>query len=293
MRLSTSTNIFSERIGFPRADQRECIRLCSEAGYRVMDFCFQDLMYSGSPFLEEGWEAYIDSVMETAADCQIEFSQGHAIIHDFCRPKENHEFLQNIMERCIDAAARLGIKWLTVHPSTDEGALQVRNSRTGNIAYFSRLLEKAVPLRVGLAFENMWDLHLAPRRLYAVTAEELVDLVDALGDGTGICWDVEHGSIMKQDQKAALGLIGRRLKAVHISDQTGMDNIHILPYLGCSDWNEIIEALAIAGYQGDLTYELQWFLRRMPLELVPVSLRYSINIGNHLLELFKKALQQI
>jgi sugar phosphate isomerase/epimerase len=294
MRLSTSTNILFERIGLPPVEQADCIRLCADAGYRVMDFCFQDLITFDSPFLGNGWEKYIDRIAELAADRGIEFSQGHGIVYDFCRSGIDRENLDRLLDRCIRAAARLGITWLVLHPSTDEGSAEmVKKSRERNIEFFRPVIDTAGPLKVGIALENMWELKVSPKRRYTVTAEELVDLVDALGPGAGICWDAEHGSIMQQDQAEALALIGKRLKATHISDQTGLDNIHILPYLGVTPWDEIIRTLARIDYEGDLTYEAQWFLRRMPLELVGESLRYSAAIGNYLVRRFEEERDRI
>jgi sugar phosphate isomerase/epimerase len=292
MRLSTSTNILFERIGLPPVEQTECIRLCAEAGFKVMDFCFQDLAVPGSPFTGNDWERYIEKIAALAEELHIEFSQAHGIVYDFCRPEAqtDHQTMKKLLDRCVRASARLGVKWLVLHPSTDEsGAAMVKNSKARNIDFFRPLLDTAGARGVGIALENMWELNVSPKRRYAVTAEELTGLVDALGEGAGICWDFEHGSIMQQNQGAALKLIGKRLKATHISDQTGLDNIHILPYLGVSDWEGIIEALADINYEGDFTYEAQWFLRRVPLELVPESLKYAAAVGNHLIRRFENA----
>ena len=120
-------------------------------------------------------------------------------------------------------------------------------------------------------------------------AEELVELVDAVGmENVGICWDLEHASIMKQDQPKAMKLMGKRLKVTHVSDQTGGDNIHVMPFQGVTDWNAAMEALADIGYEGNLNFEAQWFLNKVPMGLVMPSLRYSVEVGNYLIELFEK-----
>lgn len=74
------------------------------------------------------------------------------------------------------------------------------------------MIEYAAKNNVGIAIENLWDLNIAPLRRYTTTAEELVDLVDALHmdyENVGICWDVEHADIMKQTQVPALKMIGK------------------------------------------------------------------------------------
>lgn len=289
MELSTSTNILFERIGMEPVEQKTAIELCARAGYRVLDFCFHDLITYDSPFLGDEWERYTELMIQTAKDCGIVYGQAHANVYDFLNPKADHAFHQKMMERSILASERMGIPWLVIHPSTDfSAAAQFRDSRAGNIAYISRLAEFAGRHHVGIAVENMWDLHIAPRRYYADNAEELTDLVDAIDmDHVGICWDLEHASIMKQNQRTSMELMGKRLKVTHVSDQTGVTNIHVLPFQGVTDWREALEALADIGYEGNLNYEAQWFLNKVPMELALPSLIYSVEVGNYLIGLYE------
>lgn len=289
MELSTSTNILFERIGMEPVEQKTAIELCARAGYRVLDFCFHDLITYDSPFLGDGWERYTELMIQTAKDCGIVYGQAHANVYDFLNPKADHAFHQKMMERSILASERMGIPWLVIHPSTNfSAAAQFRDSRAGNIAYISRLAEFAGKHHVGIAVENMWDLHIAPRRYYADNAEELTDLVDAIDmDHVGICWDLEHASIMKQNQRTSMELMGKRLKVTHVSDQTGVTNIHVLPFQGVTDWKEALEALADIGYEGNLNYEAQWFLNKVPMELALPSLIYSVEVGKYLIGLYE------
>ncbi len=290
MRLSTSTNMLFERIGMERVEQKTAIELCAKSGYQVLDFCFHDLITYDSPFLGDGWEMYIQQMIETAGRCGAVFEQGHANVYDFLNPGADHGFHRMVMERSILASERMGIPWLVIHPSTDfTAAAMFRESRRKNIEYISRLAEFAGKHHVGIAVENMWDLHIAPKRYYADNAEELTDLVDAVNmENVGICWDLEHASIMKQDQRKAMELMGKRLKVTHVSDQTGVDNIHVMPFQGVTDWKEAMEALADIGYEGNLNYEAQWFLNKVPMELVMASLVYSVEVGRYLIGMYEK-----
>ncbi len=290
MKLSTSTNMLFERIGMERVEQKTAIELCAQAGYQVLDFCFHDLITYESPFLGDGWETYTQQMINTAGRCGVVFEQGHANVYDFLNPKADHEFHRKVTERSIMASERMGISWLVIHPSTDFGsAAMFRESRRKNIEYISRLAEFAGQHHVGIAVENMWDLHIAPKRYYADNAEELVDLVAAIDmENVGICWDLEHASIMGQNQRKAMELMGERLKVTHVSDQTGVNNIHVMPFQGVTDWKEAMEALADIGYEGNLNYEAQWFLNKVPMELVMPSLVYSVEVGRYLIGLYEQ-----
>ena len=290
VRLSTSTNIYFNRPDHTTAPIEQSIRLCGEAGYRVMDMNFYDCTTFKLPFITEQWEKWIYGILETAQDSQIQFSQGHANFYNFCDPDaENKEFLDRMVLRSIDCASILGIPWLVIHAGTDFASpTLVRSSKEKNIEYFKPVLEYAKKRHVGIAIENLWDLNIAPLRRYTTTAEELVDLVDSLRmdfNNVGICWDVEHADIMKQAQEPALRMIGSRLKATHISDNVGIDYDHVLPYSGYTGWEAFMKILKEIKYSGDLTYEIHRYTSQLPDPLVPAALRYSVEVGNYLLSL--------
>ena len=85
VRLSTSTNIYFNRPDHTKAPIEQSVRLCGEAGYRVMDMNFYDCTTFKLPFITEQWEKWIYGILETAQDSQIQFSQGHANFYNFCK----------------------------------------------------------------------------------------------------------------------------------------------------------------------------------------------------------------
>lgn len=286
MKLSTSTNILFERENGEHIEQAKTIELCAKAGYEILDFCFHDLITYKSPFLTDDWEKYIDLMIETAQKNKINFGQSHAIVYDFCRPDVDHEFLDKIMRRCIVSAGKMGIHTVVLHPSTDRSNAKItETSKKRNVEYLSKLTELADKHGTQIAVENMWDYHIAPLKNYASTAEELVELADSV-EGLGICWDEEHAAIMKQNQKQSLELIGDRLTSTHISDYTNVEDIHLLPYMGKTDWNEIMGALAHINYKGDFNFEIHRYLTKMPMSAVPAALELSVQVGKHLIGLY-------
>ncbi len=290
MRLSTSTNIYFNRPDGSKEPIENIIRLCAKAGYRVMDMNFYDCTTFRMPFVTDEWDAWIKMIKETADACSVTFSQGHANFYNFCDPMvPDQEFLDRMVYRSVDCAAILGIQWLVIHAGTDFASPHlVRDSKRKNMHYFRHLLEYAEKKNVGIAIENLWDLNIAPQRRYTTTAEELVELVDPLRmdfKNVGICWDVEHADIMKQPQEPALKMIDWRLKATHISDNTGINNDHILPFYGHTNWYDLMRILKEIRYQGDFTYEIHRYTTQLPQALVLEALKYSVKVGEYLIAL--------
>lgn len=290
MRLSTSTNIYFNRPDGRKASIEESIQNCAAAGYHVMDMNFYDCTSFRLPFTTDAWEDWILGIRRLAQEKNIEFSQAHSNFYNFCDSSvKDKAFQDEMVRRSIKCAGILGAKWVVIHAGTDFSSAQVvKDSLRKNIEYLKPVVELAAESGVGLAIENLWEYNIAPLRRYTSTAEELIELVDRLHseyENVGICWDFEHANIMKQDQTAALRLVGDRLKATHVSDNMGIGDDHILPYFGKMDWTEIMHVLKEINYQGDFTYEIHRYTSQIPDALVIPALKYSIEVGNYLLSL--------
>lgn len=283
MNLCTSTNILCERADGSRITTEESMLLCAAAGYREMDFCFVDQIFGGTAFLGDRWREFVGKHAALADRLGIVFSQSHGGIYNFCAGEDPWQ--EELMRRCVEGSAMLGVPWMVVHPATlvTDGAVDM-GAMERNVSYFRRLCAYAGRFGVGIAIENMWGRTPEGAARFAIRAEELRELIDSIGaENVGACWDTGHGSMEGLDQAAAIRLLGKRLKATHISDQTGANNIHILPYTGFTAWDDVLKALADIGYRGAFTYEMQHYLLYMPLELVTEALALSRSVGAYMI----------
>lgn len=285
MNIATSTNIVFERADGSRIPMETSLRMCAEAGYKELDFCFVDLIAVKTPFSDESWREYITSFAKQAKDLGIKFTQAHATIHDFCNDQIDHKVALEWMHRSIEGASILGVEWIVVHPSTRVVNNQIAPStHNENVAYFKALAEYAKQFNVGIALENMWGTTRCGVKRYAIKAEELVKLIEDIDcDNVGACWDTEHGGIEELDQPAAIRLLGDKLKATHISDFTTIKHVHILPYTGFIHWDDIYKAFADIHYTGVFAYEMQHYLLRMPIQLIPQMLKLSYDVGQYMI----------
>lgn len=287
MLLSTSTNILFERKDDSRIDVKESIQLCAAAGYRYLDFCFVDQIFTPvkTRFTTDDWRAYMQEIAQESAALGIQFTQCRLPIHDFCNPTKNDETTLALVHRSLESAAMLGIHHAAVHPSskTQNGAI-CRETLTENKNYFKALASLAKQYDIHIDIENMWGKTKDGVRRYAVLPDELASLVDAVDrENVGICWDTMHGSIEGLDQGAALRVLGNRVTATHISDENGADFIHTLPYTGRCQWGEIMQALVDIHYEGNFNYELQHFLWEVPETEFSRLLQHSIAVAQGLI----------
>lgn len=291
MRLSTSTNILLQRPDGTKAPIESSIKACAKAGYKVLDLNFYDCASFRFDFVKGNWKSWIENIKALSDDLHVEFSQAHSSFYNFCvRDVPERDFWEETVRRSILCSEILAIPWVVIHAGT---AFDAENYRTEslkrNLEYFKRLLEFSASHNVGIAIENLWDINIRPQRRYTANAEELMELVnhcrEFAGDWVGTCWDFEHADIMGQNQRDSLLRLGNTLKAVHVSEQTGINNDHILPFFGNTDWTEIMGLLRQIDYQGDFTYEVHRYMKRIPDGLVDAALKYSIEVGEYLLSL--------
>ncbi len=285
MVLATSTNIYCERNGMPDIPMECSIRVCASAGYKALDFGFVELAKQPDRLLRDDWKKEIIHFKKLADKLQVGFVQAHATLYDFCNPSGNDLRLDQMMRRSIEGAAILGAPWIVVHPSTciKQGEA-ARDTHVMNVRFFQELADYAKQFDVGIAIENMWGKTNEGVKRYAIEVQELIRLVDAVDrPNVGACWDTEHGSIEHQDQTRAIRMLGDRLKCLHISDESGPDAVHILPYMGRIFWPEILQALADIGYKNPFTFEIQHYLSRVPGPLVPSAMRLSVETGSYMI----------
>lgn len=292
MDLATSTNIYFNRPNLIKVPIKESIKMCAETGYRVIDLNFLDATTFKTEFITDDWEKWLDEILEVVERYQVEIRQAHAPVFNFIKADpvsiEKHK---QLMQRSIECSKQLGVKWLVCHPETAYSAEGVKDSLEENYRFYSEMNELAEKANVGLALENMWEYNIAPKRKFATTVEELLQLIGKLNSkNIGVCWDFVHGAIMQQDQQSALRLVGDKLKVIHVSDYigTGLEANHLLPFDGDMEWEPLMNTLREINYKGDMTYEIHRFTQNIPDELIRDVLKYSIKVGNYLISMFNQ-----
>ena len=273
MKVCTSINVFyDDTFTVPVEDQ---IQRVYDAGFRHMDMNFWDwALDPASPFRQDNWRCWVEGIARKAQALNVKFTQAHADVFNFYTGDASR---YEMYLRSIEGAARLGIPWITFHPSghPDFSPETEKQNIKDNIEYYKPIIEVAEKFRVGVALENM------SRRL--CKAEHLIQLVDALDSPyAGICWDTGHAHIAGQNQPESIRLMGKRLRALHVQDNDGVSDQHMPPHFGTIEWDPLMNALREIGYPGDFTFEAHMIVRRVPNGCRADALRLLKQIGEEL-----------
>jgi fructoselysine 3-epimerase len=91
------------------------------------------------------------------------------------------------------------------------------------------------------------------------TVAETMQMVNELDlPELGVLLDSGHAHVSGESFTQAVLAAGERLFHVHVDDNLGKRDQHLVPGDGTCDFNALMEALKAAGYQGYLTAELGW-----------------------------------
>ena len=293
MKLSTSTNLIAFRPDWvsyiPILDS---MRQLKKAGFDAVDLNISDAGKSFFRLADPDWREWMEEVAALSEELDLPITQSHAPFYNALIPENDKAAVwEPMIDRAIEASGMVHVPWIVMHPGTyPDDDICMKESRRRNYEYFMPRLEAAAKVGCGIAIENMTDgtpsAHRRPGRQYCTTAVELCELVDSFHtDNVGICWDFGHANLMGIDQREALRVMGKRLKATHVADNSGCRDDHILPFQGMIDWRKILPVLTEIGFEGDLTYEIHCSTSRLPDELVYETAVLCEHVGRYLLKL--------
>ena len=158
------------------------------------------------------------------------------------------------MKKAIYGTHVLGCERFVVHPlmpylDTDKCPDEVWEL---NREFIATLADYAKEYSVKVCVENL------PFPSYPLTTvEQVCELVDGLSrDNLKVCLDVGHAAIFfGKDVGDAVRYIGDRLEAVHIHDNMGKEDEHLIPGDGIVDWDGFADALREIGFDKVISLE--------------------------------------
>jgi len=100
-----------------------------------------------------------------------------------------------------------------------------------------------------------YNIKLALENLKVVPALDYI-LANIQDDNVGFCYDSGHRNCFAKDIDL-LGKYGDRLFAIHLHDNFGDTDMHMLPFDGNIDWEYVYEGIKKSNYHGALTLELE------------------------------------
>ena len=293
MLLSSAHSLFERKM--PNASTEEIIDLMADAGFDAIDFSFHTRKeyHIEDTDGEAGKSKFIEWRKRAEARGLV-FNQAHA--PDGSSYRDLDRTIQRFHEirRSIRNASYLGIPIIVVHPVQhlpycEPGVPELLFE--WNMQFYNALKPYAEEYGVKIAVENMWQ---QPNGIIdhstCSSPEEFVRYVDALNSEWFVaCLDIGHASVVKVDPCEIIRALGKnRLKALHVHDVDGKDDLHTLPYFSKINWDSVCSALKEINYDGDMTFEASGFVTPLPTDLVLPAAKFMVATGRHLIDKITK-----
>ena len=205
-----------------------------------------------------------------AKDYGVSFPQGHLwLAADIAAIKQDETI--DVLKRWLDLYCAADITACVLHCGGDEmtslgkADSEIQEARIKALRILCKHIEGTDTL---ICMENL--------ARFTTNAAELKSLIDAVGsDRLAICLDTGHLNMLGLPQAEFIEQSGGLLKALHITDNEGRTDQHLMPYgKGSIDWASFISALAKSPYDGVLNFEIPGETHNVPSEILLAKLDY-------------------
>lgn len=203
----------------------------------------------------------------------FEISQGHLWLGvKICSDDDAVKILHN----WIDMYEAIGIKNMVLHCDNLVGTSFKRQEKIDkNVEKLMLIADYIKDKDITICLENL-RLH-SPDETYIIdqNADDLLYIIDRVGNQKfGICLDTGHLNMTEKDHYKFILKAGKKLKALHIADNEGFSDQHMMPFArGNVNFQEVVKGLREVDYKGLFNLEIPGE-SHIPIELRDAKLQY-------------------
>ncbi len=261
MELSVTTD-YARDTGDPSADLR-CI---ADAGFSHVHWCH----HWNTDFLYSEWE--VEQIGKWLAECGLQLLDLHGSAgreKRWASPRE-YERLAGVelVRNRIEMTAQLGGDVVIMHVPGDSKSLPVRKS-------LEELEASARAAGVRIAIENGKNFDVL---------EQLLSEYDA--GYLGLCYDSGHGNLIGTGL-LRLEALKERLISVHLHDNDGSRDQHMIPFSGSVDWPQLVRIIAESAYVKPVSMEVS--MLNTGIEDEAFFLKQTFEAGTRLAQMISEA----
>ena len=204
---------------------------------------------------------------------------------------ELNDYLFEAVVKCMAVCQLIGCPAIVVHPTARS---TYQKEWDTNLANYRRLIPAAKKYGVKICLENISNRRpgriIEGRLSNASDACLLIDTLNAeAGEELfGFCFDVGHANMTARNMKEYVKELGHRLTILHIHDNDGKEDMHMIPYSYLAtptshsvDWQGFVEGLKEIGYQGVLGFEICRMWLAYPKAVHDQALELVSGIGHY------------
>ncbi|MBQ3126139.1 MAG: sugar phosphate isomerase/epimerase [Clostridia bacterium] len=241
--------------------------------------------------------AFFTPLKEASEATGVEIGQMHAPFPVWFKDLDDvNDYIVMALDKCFAVCEYVGCPAIVVHPV---GRSTKEKEWDTNLAIYRRLIPIIKQYKgVKICLENIFARRpgriIEGRLANAADACRMIDILneEAGGDYFGFCLDVGHANLTNRCIKEYVKELGSRLTILHIHDNNGLEDLHMIPYsylsTGAShvcDWQGFVEGLKEINYPGVLAFETFRIFSAYPKAVHTEALKLISAIGHYWAEL--------
>lgn len=250
----------------------------------------------------EDLKKYYDRMIGAMKKHNIVFAQWHGIFPMYYPGEEARtEYVLKMTNKIIELCAYAGCPAIVMHPWTGLDITKQQEIEI-NMNLYRRMIPAAKKFGVKICLENLFR-HRGVDCVEGACADvsEAIRYIDTLNEEAGeeifaFCLDTGHANLLSKNLYQYITSLGDRLILLHINDNTGLDDFHMIPYTQLDrggkrtsiNWDEFLRALKEIGYKGDLNFETHKGIKNLPEEVRRDGIRLISSIGRY----FRKKIEE-
>lgn len=254
--------------GFKGLKLEESLELVKRCGFDAVDigleFCTLDgPIYGGS---QDEMESYFYGIKKKCEDLELTIGQTHGRCETYY-PNDDarKEWVHKICEKDFNATALLGAPACVVHfiNSTKWGQAPAHYMRYVSNEMFKAIIPSAEKHKVKIALETFGAARVHGARIrdfFADPNEYLWQYNQMDTEYKTMCVDTGHtheaGSFWVPPADEMIRILGKDVTLLHLHDNSGHWDNHMLPGMGNINWPKVFDALDDIGYKGTYNHEL-------------------------------------
>ena len=188
------------------------------------------------------------------AERNFEVSQGHL----WLKVKICEDDVETLF-RWIDLYEAIGIRNMVLHcDNLVETNLSVAEKTEKNVEKLSLLARYVKGRALTICLENLRPHGREDLVLIDSSIEQLLSIIERVDSPNfGVCLDTGHLNLTHKNQREFILTAGEKLKALHIADNQGVIDQHLMPFnKGNVNFVEVVQALREVNYQGLFNLEI-------------------------------------
>lgn len=287
MELSFSLNyLMQDSRGNALRDTLTAAKICRAAGFYHIDYT--------PNFKSRDWEDNALREKDIFDSLGISVEQTHAPFNRY--RQYDDDMFPIYCRRLFEASKILGAKYVVVH--ADEYRTTDRYDEKEIVDftydYLAPNVEYAEKNGMCVAIENVFEDNssryaiIDGKSRFTSRVEEIKDVIERFSSpNVKCCWDFGHAKCQYGDKMAkALGEVSKYVVCTHVHDNYYGKDLHLVPFLGDTDWEENLAVLKRAGYAGKLSLELVY--GNIGDEVIADFMKFARSAGARLCDIFDK-----